>query len=167
MKKQSLYARKRDLQERAEAFARAEASLRGKIAADVAALQLSAGLHAWTGNDGAVMVNKAGRLCYVVAYAANQAGIDTDCLDVRILRGMAGSLADLAADLENIDRHRVGIQSGLQAIGRLLPHCDDLVLLAGAASLEARLASSSGMGTADVDEALGAGSTHGGERLAT
>lgn len=166
MRKQSLYARKRALQERAEATAKAEASLRAQIAADVASLQDSAGIHAWTGNNGAAMVNKAGRLCYVAAYAANHAGIDLESVDVRILRGMAGALADLAADLQHIERHRGSIQSGLQAISRLLPHCDDLVLLAGAADLEARLASGHGMGTADVDEALGAECAPGVERLA-
>lgn len=151
MKKQSLYARKRALQQRQNA----ERNLRAEILRDLRGLQVSAGLHAWTGNNGQKIVHLAGRLCYIVAFAANQAGIDAEHLDMRILRGMAGALADFAANLQQIERYRTAIQSGLAAIDRLVPHCNDMHLLLGAAALEGKLEKTWGLVTDDVRKAMG------------
>lgn len=151
MKKTTTFARKRAVQRRKEVHQR----LLDAIKADLRALQLDAGLHTWTGNDGSKMVNLAGRLCFVTAYAAKRSGIPVDHPDVRIVRGMAEALGDLAADLGGIERHRLSIQSGLSAIGRILPDCDILHVVQGTADLDAMLQASRGMGTADVRDALG------------
>jgi hypothetical protein len=162
MKKQSPHIRKHALQlrcaehkSRLEAQAKAEQSLRAQILADVASLTLNASVHAWTGDNAQKMINLSGRLVYIVAFAANQAGFDAEHVDMRILRGMAGALADFAADQRHVERYRPSLQSGLAAINRLLPHCDQMALLLGAAALDSKLNQTRGLGTADVEEALG------------
>ncbi len=151
MKKESLYMRKK----RTADWQKAQRNLREQILNDLHGMQVSAGLHAWTGNDGQKIVHLAGRLCYIVAFAANQAGFDAEHVDMRILRGMAGALADFAANLKQVDYYRPAIQSGLHAVGRLLPHCHDMHLVLGAAALEGKLDKEWGLVTDDVRQAMG------------
>ena len=132
-----------------------EAGLRELITRDLRGLQIDAGIHAWMGNDGSNLVNLAGRLLYISCFAAHRAGFDADHPDMRILRGMSCALADLAENVGAIELHRAALQSGLAAIDRLLPYCDDMALLQGAAELDGMLASARGMGTADVRRAMG------------
>ena len=150
MRKTSTYARKCAMRRRQDEQER----LLQLIIADLRGLQIDAGLHAWTGEDAAKMVNLAGRLCYITAFASVRSGVDVADPDVRIIRGMAGSLADLAADLDALERYRPSLQSGLAAIDRLLPMCDVLHLVEGASELDLLLATT-GLGTANVHEALG------------
>jgi len=151
MRKESVYTRKRRMADRLKA----ERNLREQILTDLHGMQVSAGLHAWTGNDGKKIVHLAGRLCYIVAFAANQAGADAEQLDMRILRGMAGSLADLAANPQQVEHYRPAIQSGLAAIDRLLPKCKDMDLVLGAVALEGKLDKEWGLVTDDVRQAMG------------
>jgi hypothetical protein len=151
MKKTSTYARKKSVQQRQEVHD----TLLDLIRQDLRGLQIDAGIHTWTGNDGAKMVNLAGRLCFITAFAAQRAGFPVDDLNVRIVRGMAEALADLAADLDNVERYRPAIQSGLASIDRLMPQCNELDVVLGSRELDMMLATSRGMGTADVRKAMG------------
>ena len=150
MKKTTSYARKCAVQKRQAEHER----LLALIQQDLRGLQIDAGLHTWTGNDGAKMVSTSGRLCFITAFAARRAGFPADMADVRIVRGMAEALADLAADLDNVERYRPAIQSGLAAIDRLLPQCDEVNLVLGCMELDTLLAVQD-LGTADVRRAMG------------
>lgn len=133
-----------------------EAHVRDQILSDVRSLALDASIHAWNGEDPKPMINKAGRVLYLVAFAADQAGIDAEHPDMRILRGTAGALEAFSTDQEHVDRYRQSLQSGLAAINRLLPHCNDMHLLLGAAALENKLDLMSGKTTAQVRVEMGA-----------
>lgn len=154
-RKLSPYGRK--LQRRQQEEDRKEAELKffAAVQRDVRGLQIDAGLHCWTGNNASTMVNSCGRLLYIVAFAATDAGVSHDHPDLRIMRGMSEALGDLADDLHAIERHRSSIQSGLGAIDRLLPLCTLGALLEGSYELEQRLNSVRGMGTQDVRELIG------------
>lgn len=162
MKKQSTYASKciaRSLttayQQRDQIAAQAEQALREAIQKDVRGLQIDAGLHSWTGNDASTMTNLAGRLCFLVAFAAGEAGFTADHPDMRIVRGLSEALADLAANLSDVERYRASIQSGLAAIDRLLPQCDDIALALAAQELDRLLTSTQGLGTEAIRQAMG------------
>ena len=150
MKKTSTYARKKAVQQRQDEHE----YLLALIKQDLRGLQIDAGIHTWTGNDGATMVNLAGRLCFITAFAAQRAGFQADHPDVRIVRGMAEALADLAADLDNVERYRPAIQSGLAAIDRLMPQCNELDVVLGCKELDTILAVKD-LSTADVRFAMG------------
>ena len=150
MKKTSTYARKKAVQQRQDEHE----TLLSLIKQDLRGLQIDAGIHTWTGNDSAKMVNLAGRLCYITAFAAQRAGFQADHPDVRIVRGMAEALADMAADLDNVERYRPAIQSGLAAIDRLMPECNELDVVLGCKELDTILAVKD-LGTADVRLAMG------------
>jgi hypothetical protein len=127
----------------------AAAILRAGIRRQVLELKTAADLQAWDGANAARLVNSAGRMVFVVAHAATACGVGADEPDSRIVRGMAEAVGDLAAD-GDMERHRPAIQAGLLAIDRLLPRCNDWALGLGAQELERLLASTAGMGTADI-----------------
>ncbi len=156
MRKLSPYGRKLLQRQQAQDRQQAERDFFAAVQRDVRGLQIDAGLHCWTGNNAGTMVNTCGRLLYIVAFAANAAGVSPDHPDLRIMRGMSEALGDLADDLDAIERHRASIQSGLAAIDRLLPLCSLAALLEGSYELELRLNSVRGMGTNDVRELIGA-----------
>lgn len=133
-----------------------EAHIRAQILADIRSLALDASIHAWNGEDPQPMINKAGRVLYLVAFAADQAGVDAEHPDMRILRGTAGALESFASDQEHMDRYRKSLQSGLAAINRLLPNCSDMHLLLGAAALENKLDLMAGKTTQQVRVEMGA-----------
>lgn len=133
----------------------AEQDLADRITRDVRGLQIDAGVHAWTGQDASRMINLGGRLLYIVAHAAVAAGVPHDHVDLRIMRGMSEALGDLVDNLDDVERHRGSIQSGLGAIGRLLPQCAAFDLLAGSYDLDEKLHTTRGMSTKDVRHAMG------------
>lgn len=153
MKKLSTYGRKLAMRNREAEQAKAQREFMDKLLADVRGLQIDAGVHAWTGDDGANMVNLSGRLCYIVTFAAAQAGVTADQLDMRIVRGMAEALGDFAADLDNVERYRPAIQSGLAALGRLLEVCTPFHIILAADDLEERL-STTGITTHAIQAAM-------------
>jgi len=79
--------------------------------------------------------------------------VSDDSPDVRIIRGMGEALGDLNAD-GRLEQHRHSIQSGLMAIERLLPLCSDWALGTAALKLDELLATTAGMGTADLRAVL-------------
>ena len=131
----------------------AAAILRAGIRRDVADLKTTAELQAWTGADASKLVNAAGRMMWMVAGAAVACGVSDDSPDVRIIRGMGEALGDLNAD-GRLEQHRPAIQSGLMAIERLLPLCSDWALGTAALKLDELLATTAGMGTADLRAVL-------------
>ena len=95
----------------------------------------------------------AGRLVYVVCHAAGHHGLG-DTPEARILAGTANALAELAESPASLEAQRGAVISGLAAIDRLMPELSTWALAAGALQLDQLLASTAGMGTADVRRAL-------------
>lgn len=160
MRKTTAYARKRA---RLDAFGQhpnllmspiTEAIVRRNINEDIQRLKTGAGLHAYTGSDAAAMTNLAGRLVYIVCYAAGVHGLG-ETPEARILAGTANALAEIAETPQALERQRGAVISGLAAIDRLMPLLDTFSLANGAMKLDDLLHSTQGMGTADVRAALG------------
>ena len=127
----------------------AAAIYKRRIEADIARLKAAAELHAWAGDSAPKLVQEAGSLLYIVSWAAGECGIDPDGADMRILRGMASALGDLAADLDSVEAHRPALQSGLLAIERILPALNPWAIGLGAVELDRAMASG-GFGTHDI-----------------
>ena len=159
MKKTTAYARKRAHQ---DAWQRTrhescnpvtEAVIRQRIEGDIQRLRTEAGLQTYMGGDAARIANMAGRLVYVVCHAAGHHGLG-ETPEARILAGTANALAELAESPASLERQRGAVISGLAAIDRLMPELSTWALAAGALQLDQLLASTAGMGTADVRRAL-------------
>lgn len=129
------------------------ATIRAKLTAELQRLTRSAGLHAYTGHDHDKLVNDSGRLIYITAFACGAMEVG-DTPDTRILRGASEALGDIVACPAELERQRGAIISGLAAAARLMPDLPDWALGAGLVHLEQLLASTAGMGTADVRAAL-------------
>ena len=92
---------------------------KANIRRDWATDNLSAQIHALTGQDAALLVNKAGRIMFVVLGAARAQGVEQDHPDIRILRGAVNALHEQAGEPVIDERHRAAIASGLDAAQRL------------------------------------------------
>ena len=160
MKKTTTYARKRSHQDawqrtRHEACNPVtEAVVRHRIEGDIQRLRTDAGLQAFMGDDAARIASMAGRLVYIVSFAAGLHNLG-DTPEASILAGTANALADIANTPEELDRQRGAVIAGLSAIDRLMPKLHTLSLAAGAMELDNLLHTANGMGTADVRKALG------------
>lgn len=93
---------------------------------------VTAQIHALIGGDPDKLASSAGRVIYVVLGASILDGLDAELPDLRILRGAAGALYDLAGAHSVSDHLRGALISGLEACARL---CEVLTSkhLAGAA----------------------------------
>ena len=131
----------------------AEAVMRQKIEGKIERLRTQAGLHTYIGGDAARIANMAGRLVYVVCHAAGLHGLG-ESPEARILAGTANALAEMAESPQALEQQRGAVISGLAAIDRLMPSLTTWALAAGALQLDQLLASTAGMGTADVRRAL-------------
>ena len=100
-----------------------------------------------------MVANMAGRLVYIVCHAAGVHGLG-ETPEARILAGTANALADLAESPASLEAQRGAVISGLAAIDRLMPELSTWALAAGALQLDQLLASTAGMGTADIRRAL-------------
>ena len=127
--------------------------MRQRIEGDIQRLRTEAGLQTYIGGDAARIANMAGRLVNVVCHAAGHHGLG-ETPEARILAGTANALAELAESPESLERQRGAVISGLAAIDRLMPELSTWALAAGALQLDQLLASTAGMGTADVRLAL-------------
>ena len=130
-----------------------EAVVRSRVEETIERLRTEAGLQTYMGGDAARIANMAGRLVYVVCHAAGHHGL-SETPEARILAGTANALADLAESPASLERQRGAVISGLAAIDRLMPELSTWALAAGALQLDQLLASTAGMGTADVRRAL-------------
>ena len=155
MKKSTPFGRARARQREAALASQVHNTLLAIIKSDLRSLQTRAAIHAWTGEDGANLCNLGGRLCFIAACAGGMAGIAPDAPDMRIVRGMAEALGDLAANLSAVEQHRGSIKAGLAAIDRIFPLCNDLHLVQAAKQLDDMLECASGVGTEDVRRVMG------------
>ena len=159
MKKTTTYARKLHRQDawqrtRHEACNPVtEAVVRQRVEGDIQRLRTEAGLQTYMGGDAGRIANMAGRLVYIVCHAAGVHGLG-ETPEARILAGTANALAEIAESPEALEQQRGAVISGLAAIDRLMPSLTTWALAAGALQLDNLLASTAGMGTADVRRAL-------------
>ena len=160
MKKTTTYARKRSHQDawqrtRHEACNPVtEAVVRHRIEGDIQRLRTDAGLQAFMGDDAARIASMAGRLVYIVSFAAGLHNFG-DTPEASILAGTANALADIANTPEELDRQRGAVIAGLSAIDRLMPKLHTLSLAAGAMELDRLVNNTEGMGAKEVRQALG------------
>lgn len=130
-----------------------KAVLKSKIREDLQMLRTSAGLHAYTGNDGEKLANLAGRLLFITAYAAGKEGLG-DTPEANILAGSASALGDIAEGTASVEAQRGAVISGLAAVERLLPKLTIKFIAEGHQYLEAMLASPHGLTHQDVIDVL-------------
>lgn len=160
MKKTTTYARKRSHQDawqrtRHEACNPVtEAVVRQRIEGDIQRLRTDAGLQAFMGDDAARIASMAGRLVYIVSFAAGLHNLG-NTPEASILAGTANALADIANTPEELDRQRGAVIAGLSAIDRLMPKLHTLSLAAGAIELDRLVYNTEGMGPKEVRQALG------------
>ena len=131
-----------------------EAVIRVRIEEDIQRLRTDAGLQAFMGDDAARIVSMAGRLVYIVSFAAGLHNLG-DTPEASILAGTANALADIANTPEELDRQRGAVIAGLSAIDRLMPKLHTLSLAAGAMELDRLVNNTEGMGPKEVRQALG------------
>lgn len=85
---------------------------------------VSAGIHAFIGEDSKALTQRAGRVIYAIVAGCEQAGISDDDPDVRILHDAGRAILELRGQTEIGDQHRKRIVSGLAAGERLFPRLD-------------------------------------------
>ena len=92
-----------------------EAVIRVRIEEDIQRLRTDAGLQAFMGDDAARIASMAGRLVYIVSFAAGLHNLG-DTPEARILAGTANALADIAETPAELERQRGAVIAGLQAM---------------------------------------------------
>lgn len=131
-----------------------EAVIRVRIEEDIQRLRTDEGLQAFMGDDAARIASMAGRLVYIVSFAAGLHNLG-DTPEASILAGTANALADIAETPAELERQRGAVIAGLSAIDRLMPKLDTLSLAAGAMELDRLVNNTEGMGPKEVRQALG------------
>lgn len=98
--------------------------IKREIHRDLKRLQQTAELQAWGSEHAPRLVTDCVKLLFVVAFGVQElgefAGFSTEHPDIRIMRGMASALGDLAARPQDLEQHRAAIQSGLAAAERVM-----------------------------------------------
>lgn len=89
---------------------------------------VSAGIHAFIGEDAKALTQRAGGVIYAVVAGCEQAGIPDDDPDVLILHDAGRTILELGGQVEIGAQHRARIVSGLAAGERLLPRLDPAAL---------------------------------------
>lgn len=125
------------------------------IQKEISSLRAAASFHAFFGDNAPAVVEQAGRLAYVVAYAAGLERIG-HTPDARILEGAASALGDLSEHPGDLERVRASICNGLDAVDRLLPQLAPLAMAAGALHLD-EILQVRGLMVSDVRRALQGG----------
>ena len=100
-----------------------EAVIRVCIESDIQRLRTDAGLQVFMGDDATRIASMAGRLVYIVSFAAGLHNL-WNTPEASILAGTANALADIANTPEELDRQRGAVIAGLSAIDRLMPSLD-------------------------------------------
>ncbi len=129
--------------------------IRSQIIASLNEIKTLAELQAFGGDSVPHLIDRSGVLLYAIADAVRQMGIQEDDPDVRILKGMGGSLELLARFPATLEDHRPSIQSGLAAIERLIPRLDILAIGSGFLNCRAKV-EQEGFGATDIRQMLGA-----------
>lgn len=81
---------------------------------------VSAEIHALIGDSSHNMVDKAGRVLYVVLGAAAADGVDREQVEIRIIRGACNAVYEQAGEPDIPAARRASIVAGLEAAGRLI-----------------------------------------------
>lgn len=115
--------RAQEAQERARSAAELEEA-KMQIAAEVRETFTAAQIHALMGGDGDALVNKSGRMFFVVLGAAVRDKLDAELPDIRILRGACNAMYEQAGEKAIPAARRASIVSGLEACERLLAELD-------------------------------------------
>lgn len=89
--------------------------------------------------DSHKLVNKAGRMLYVVLGAAIAEEVSPDLPAVRIIRGAVNAVHDQAGEIEIPDARRASIVSGLNAAAGLIPTLPRKSLVDAACDLALKL----------------------------
>ena len=131
-----------------------EAVIRVRIESDIQRLRTDAGLQVFMGDDAARIASMAGRLVYIVSFAAGLHNLG-NTPEASILAGTANALADIANTPEELDRQRGAVIAGLSAIDRLMPKLHTLSLASGAMELDRLVNNTEGMGPKEVRQAPG------------
>ena len=121
------------------------------IRRDWAADSVSAQIHALTGSDAALMVNKAGRILFVLLGAAMRDGIAANDPDINVMRGAVNALHEQAGEPVIDETRRASIQSGLDAAERLTPSIKPESIFAVACELNLLMRNTSGVVLADFE----------------
>jgi hypothetical protein len=132
-----------------------EAEIERELRSSLSELKTGAELHSLFGDDPEHLVRKAGILLFSVARACQLHQISKDDPDIRIIRGMAGALEDLALHLGRLEVHRASIQSGLAAVERLIERVSIFAIGHGMLDCKAVIADR-GFGADDIHRMLGA-----------
>jgi hypothetical protein len=82
---------------------------------------ISAHIHGLIGEDGDKMVDKAGRVFFVVLGAAIAEEVDPDTPELRVIRGACNAVYEQAGEDSIPAARRASIVSGLEACDRLIP----------------------------------------------
>lgn len=132
----------------------AAAMTKAEIRESVSKLKRAAGLQVVWGDDADRLIERSGVLLYAAAWASEACQIDPDRPELRIMRGMANALGELASRKTTIEQHRPSIASGLEAIERLMPDLSAWALGLGLLKCEEEIAKD-GFGTSDIEKMLG------------
>ena len=132
-----------------------QAVVRRQVMQSLARLKRDCELQAYIGSRVPELVSDACMTLYAVAYAHMICKLPTDTPDVRIMRGLASALADLAMHPAQLEVHRPAIQSGLAAIERVLPNLEPLAIGVGMVECKAAIAKG-GISADDIHRMLGA-----------
>ena len=133
----------------------AAAVMKASVLKTVHQLKADAELQALFGDAAEALIQHSGQLLFAAAHAAELNKLPADMPELRIMRGMAHALGQLAEDRSTLEQHRGSIQSGLAAIERVLPKLTAWGLGLGLIECERRVALD-GFGTQDIGEMLGA-----------
>lgn len=102
---------------------------------------VAAQIHALIGDNSNGMVDKAGRVLYVVLGAAVAEEVDPDTPEIRILRGACNAVYDQAGDPDIPAVRRASIVSGLEAAERLIAALEHNSLIDAACNLAVKMRS--------------------------
>lgn len=100
---------------------------------------VTAQIQAIAGGDPDKIAHHAGRVIYVILGASLLDGLDQDLPDMRIIKGAAGALYDLAGADGVRDDLRVAVISGLNACGRMCELLSGKSMVDAACDLEISL----------------------------
>jgi len=115
----------------------------------------SAQIHAFTGNDASLVLDKAGRVLYVILGAAATSGYDRQHVDFRIVLGAINALHDQAGNPVLSELIRGSIIAGLYAAERIRASLNEDQIFKMACDLEMKLRRRGGVVLADFMELIG------------
>jgi hypothetical protein len=132
-----------------------EAETERELRRSLSELKTGAELQSLFGANPENLVRQAGILVFAVARACQLHRSAPDDADIRIMRGLAGSLEDLALHPGRLEFHLESIQLGLAAVERLIERVSIFAVGHGLLDCKAVIADR-GFGANDIHQMLGA-----------